>query len=132
MTTEETTPGAVPLDGIVRQHTPGPWACFYKHKYDEWHVSVPMSEGSMKWALFDDGVRSENPEADARLIAAAPDLLAALRALLAAVEDPAHFAAALMEKDGEALAQFMAEQERIETAAVEAARAAVARAVCAA
>ena len=65
-------------------HTPGPWTCFYKSKYDEWHVAVPMSEGSMKWALFDDGVRSENPEADARLIAAAPDLLAACLALKAA------------------------------------------------
>lgn len=61
-------------------HTPGPWECFYKQKYDEWHVSVPLAEGSMmKWALFDDGVRSENPEADARLISAAPELLAALQ-----------------------------------------------------
>jgi hypothetical protein len=60
-------------------HTPGPWECFYKHKYDEWHVSVPLAEGSMKLALFDDGVRSENPEADARLISAAPELLAALQ-----------------------------------------------------
>lgn len=60
------------------KHTPGPWNVFYKSKYDEWHVSVPMSSGSMKWALFDDGIRSENPEADARLIAAAPDLLRAL------------------------------------------------------
>ncbi len=67
-------------------HTPGPWTAFYKSKYDEWHVSVPMSEGSMKWALFDDGIRSENPEADAHLIAAAPDLLVALQGLLAAVQ----------------------------------------------
>lgn len=78
---EPTQAVGAPLERQVRQHTPGPWACFYKHKYDEWHVSVPMSEGSMKWALFDDGVRSENPEADARLIAAAPDLLLALQML---------------------------------------------------
>ena len=76
--------GASPVDGKVMQHTPGPWTCFYKSKYDEWHVSVPMSEGSMKWPLFDDGVRSENPEADARLIAAAPDLLTAVQRLLRA------------------------------------------------
>jgi len=61
-------------------HTPGPWACFYKHKYDEWHVSIPIADSTMKLALFDDGVRSENPEADARLIAAAPELLEALTA----------------------------------------------------
>jgi hypothetical protein len=65
-------------------HTPGPWNVFYKSKYDEWHVSVPTSSGSMKWALFDDGIRSENPEADARLIAAAPTLLSTLEELLAA------------------------------------------------
>ena len=71
-----------PVEPTVMQHTPGPWACFYKHKYGEWHVSVPMSQGSMRWALFDDGVRSENPEADARLISAAPDMLAALAGVL--------------------------------------------------
>jgi len=31
-----------------------PWACFYKQKYDEWHVSVPA--GGMNRALFDDGI----------------------------------------------------------------------------
>jgi hypothetical protein len=64
------------------KHTPGPWNVIYKHKYNEWHVSVPTSTGSMKWALFDDGIRSENPEADARLISAAPDLLEALRKIV--------------------------------------------------
>ncbi len=59
----------------MNKHTPGPWQAFYKSKYDEWHVSIPMPGSSMGWALFDDGVRSENPEADARLIAAAPELL---------------------------------------------------------
>jgi hypothetical protein len=64
-------------------HSPGPWVSFYKHKYNEWHVGVPVSSGSMKLALFPDGCPTENPEADSHLIGAAPDLLAALKELLA-------------------------------------------------
>lgn len=89
MTDEKTTDSAASALSAGLCHTPGPWECFYKHKYDEWHVSVPLAEGLMKWALFDDGVRSENPEADARLIAAAPDLLAALQELRYACTDKA-------------------------------------------
>lgn len=63
---------------MIAKHTPGPWAAFYKHKYDEWQVSVPERGSSMKRALFQQGVLTEHPEADARLIAAAPELLAAL------------------------------------------------------
>jgi len=62
----------------MSEHTPGPWHAFFKAKYDEWHVLIPMADSTMRFALFDDGVRSEHPEADARLIAAAPDLLEAL------------------------------------------------------
>ena len=66
-------------------HTPGPWVCFYKHKYDEWHVGVPLnSGGGMKVALFPNGCPTHYPQGDCYLIAAAPDLLAALRELLAA------------------------------------------------
>ncbi len=62
----------------MSKHTPGPWTVFYKHKYDEWHVSVPTGgDTSMKLALFPFGIRTQNPGADARLIAAAPDGLAA-------------------------------------------------------
>lgn len=74
---------AGPAKSPAGQHTPGPWACFYKHKYAEWHVSIPMPQSAMRLALFPNGVQSANPEADARLIAAAPDLLAALRRLVA-------------------------------------------------
>lgn len=64
------------------RHTPGPWVSFYKDKYKEWHVGVPLSTGSMKLALFPDGCPTDNPGPDCRLIAAAPDLLAALRKLV--------------------------------------------------
>jgi hypothetical protein len=55
-----------------RPWTARPWKAFYKAKYDEWHVSASG------WGLFPDGIDSGNREADARLIAASPDLFAAL------------------------------------------------------
>lgn len=58
------------------EHTPGPWVCFDKPKYNEWHVAVPINgQGLMKLALFEHGCQTNNPEADCRLIAAAPELL---------------------------------------------------------
>ena len=48
------------------KHTPGPWEVFYRHKYNKWHV----------------GVDTNNPEADARLIAKAPEILAALEMMV--------------------------------------------------
>jgi hypothetical protein len=68
------------------KHTPGPWSCFYKPKYDEWHVSLPMSDCGMKLALAPDGIQSENREADAHLIAAAPELLEVAKKCLEIVE----------------------------------------------
>jgi len=62
------------------KHTPGPWSCFYKPKYDEWHASLPMANCGMKLALAPDGIQSENREADAHLIGAAPEMLEALKA----------------------------------------------------
>lgn len=50
--------------------TPGPWDAFHKHKYDEWHVSVPLPRGTMRLALFTDGCPTERPQADAEYIAA--------------------------------------------------------------
>jgi hypothetical protein len=85
------------------QHSPGPWVSFYKHKYNEWHVGVPVSSGSMKLALFPDGCPTESPEGDCRLIAAAPDLLQALKAVVALSDrkhdawDAAHVAIAKAE-----------------------------------
>lgn len=64
------------------KHTPGPWVAFYKSKYGEWHVGVPSSVGTMKVGLFPNGIQTEHPEGDANLIAAAPDLLSALKDLL--------------------------------------------------
>ena len=57
--------------------TPGPWVAFYKPKYNEWHVSLPADCG-MTLALFPDGIHTANPEGDANLIAAAPEMYAEL------------------------------------------------------
>jgi hypothetical protein len=32
------------------------WTAFYKFKYDEWHIGVPVESGSMKFALCPDGI----------------------------------------------------------------------------
>jgi len=67
-------------------HTPGPWHAFYKAKYDEWHVSVQVSDShTMRQWLFSDGIPTKN-EFDARLIAAAPDLLEALKTVVRVIE----------------------------------------------
>lgn len=48
--------------------TPAPWSYFYKHKYNEHHVSVPAYEDSnFKMALFPDGCPSG--ESDSQFIA---------------------------------------------------------------
>lgn len=70
----------------LKGHTPGPWKVFPKLKYNEWHVSVPMEGTQMRLGLFADGVPGNNPEADARLIGAAPDLLNTALAALARAE----------------------------------------------
>lgn len=38
-------------------------------------MSLPIADSNMRLGIFEDGVQSENPEADAHLIAAAPSLL---------------------------------------------------------
>lgn len=59
----------------------GPWKFFYKHKYKEYHVSIPSEDGS-SIALFPDGLKVGNYEkqieSNCRLIASAPDMLVAL------------------------------------------------------
>ena len=74
------------LKRLEAKATPGEWVCFYKHKYDEWHVSVPMAESSMKLGLFRDGIPSDNPEHDAELIAAARNTLPRLIAQVERME----------------------------------------------
>ena len=69
---------------VTGKHTPGPWSAFYKHKYDEWHVSMPCENSEMRVALSPDGIPGHTNEergANAHLIAAAPLMLAALKVI---------------------------------------------------
>jgi len=79
---------------LVSDHTPGPWiaegwcsgkspdaGCGVVASHDERKISNP-SRGIVAWATRHVGQTSIEVEANARLIAAAPDLLAALEAVM--------------------------------------------------
>lgn len=61
------------------KHTPGPWSAEESPESEYFDVKVHMSRGYL-------GVATYNSRADANLIAAAPDMLAALRGVLAHME----------------------------------------------
>jgi len=56
-----------------------PWSAFYKNKYQEWHVSVPVPGSSMGYDLFPDGVPGPHPEQTARLIGSLHQLIETCR-----------------------------------------------------
>ena len=65
---------------MSRRYTPGPWEASEGYPSDIWHVDMPsrgysvvVSRGEEDWDM-----PVEEVQANARLIAAAPDLLAAL------------------------------------------------------
>ena len=61
----------------MSKHTPGPWSPGHPDQDDDRHVVCSLSEGWSVVALQVDPAKYE-PEADARLISAAPELLEAL------------------------------------------------------
>lgn len=69
----------------MSKHTPGPWV-FQAH--DHWLPAVVIGESVWHAGLVTGRERPGEHEANARLIAAAPDLLAALKALLPWVAAP--------------------------------------------
>jgi hypothetical protein len=80
---------------MTKQHTPGPWAISEQNDSDKsWKAEVYSTisdEGVARVGYFDT-IRSEDL-ANARLIAAAPDLLAALESLLPYANGSESFAA---------------------------------------
>ena len=67
----------------THKHTPGPWSA--THILGRWWIedADPAAFCRRRIAIVDDGAGIYSPEANARLIAAAPDLLAALEAACA-------------------------------------------------
>ena len=80
----------------MTQHTPGPWQVNKKLKFSVEAVADGQGINLIAECCDPDGIRSVGEDsANARLIAAAPDLLSALELLLAAYEGkrllPSHF-----------------------------------------
>ena len=63
------------------QHAPGPWYVFEGYEDDNPQYTV---ESSVTIAYIRESTFNQNPEATARLMAAAPDLLEALQHLMVA------------------------------------------------
>jgi hypothetical protein len=61
-------------------HTPGPWELRQSTRHGYWFIDYPQQEGSATLTKLD------CDEADARLLAAAPDLLELARQIVLAAE----------------------------------------------
>ena len=66
----------------MKLHTPGPWARIIADGYTVRHPQIYSDTGPIANATWLGDGRVDELNANARLIAAAPDLLAALEALL--------------------------------------------------
>ena len=68
---------------MATKHTPGPWELFHRaHGGDKWTIAVFKSGTKhevVSWTGFDSSHFQKQALANARLIAAAPELLAALK-----------------------------------------------------
>ncbi len=72
-------------------HTPGPWAAGEQSGGD-WLIQSNIESHLPPWAVQNDTIgavrANDNAEANARLIVAAPELLAALKAVVEWLPDP--------------------------------------------
>lgn len=92
-------------------HTPGPWQAAHRKREDGmWSTEVFTADGeaicSVAWyprPIDEHGVIGTYREANARLIAAAPELLAALKELFAVADAPDDATDAQLRRFGAAL-----------------------------
>lgn len=101
MPEDKTLPNADagPVDCHVMQHTPGPWHVDMRHYGTErGHVAISAEQhtalAQVVWQMVDDDCPLPSGIANARLIAAAPDLLKCLRSLYRAPLGQGDYAAA--------------------------------------
>jgi hypothetical protein len=69
----------------MTEHTPGPWMSHVDNQSEYTHTITALVRPSTS-PIIADIVKHPNSEADARLIAAAPELLEALRNILDALD----------------------------------------------
>ena len=76
----------------MNKYTPGPWTASEGSPSDVWHVDMPDRQFSITVARGDEDwdMSVEEVQANARLIAAAPDLLDALQGMITAFDADLH------------------------------------------
>lgn len=93
------------------RHTPGPWACSVRHIDGGWNeYDIHQRGGSEPIARFE-AHKDTEAEANASLMAAAPELLAALLAIIDSLDQPVQRSGFSdpMGKDAQALAIIRAD-----------------------
>ena len=70
----------------MREHTPGPWMSHVDNQSEYTHVITALIRPATS-SIIADVVKHPNSEADARLIAAAPELLEQLKFLVESCEE---------------------------------------------
>lgn len=107
-------------------HTPGPWIPDRDPRIGmEWNIHILDQRGNaICFMAHSDGKAYERDEANAALVAAAPELLEALRLMIAIHDEPAGFAG----KYGKALDAAIAQQKEKIDARLTVARDAIAKA----
>ena len=65
----------------MTEHTKGPWEAIPRHEHDGWGIASSGAKDGAGWMMYFDGASEDEMDANARLIAAAPELLDALRYL---------------------------------------------------
>lgn len=97
------------FDGRETKHTPGPW-CHQSQGYDHW-IDVPCDAPKMRQDICRMTYRNPDGQANARLIAAAPEMLVVLLGLVEYWNNgtPVHAGAEIVSEVRAAIAKALGE-----------------------